>query len=86
MIIISTALKELGISVCEDGIKTAKLSDMIVTKWGDWPVEIFLSSSMFSDEAKQTRQLVTLSDDKQINVLSAESICVFKVLLSVLTY
>jgi hypothetical protein len=43
-------LRKLGMAVSETDIKTAKLSDMIFTKWGDWPVEIFLSSSSFSNE------------------------------------
>lgn len=66
--------------VSETSLKTANYSDMILSKWSDWPVEIYLSSTAFSNEAARTRKKISFKD-KSFYVLSAEAICVFKVLL-----
>jgi len=72
-----SVLRGLGIPISEDGVRFAKQTDMIVTKWGLFPVEIFLVSSEFQLEAEKTRKKISVGE-KSFYVLAPEAICVFK--------
>jgi hypothetical protein len=74
------ALASLGIVASVDQLALeASQKGLMVVRYGSYRVDLFTPSIPFSREAERTRRQVDL-DGRLVNFLSAEALCVFKLL------
>ncbi len=74
------ALRALGIDVDSTAAeREIEREGMLVVRWGDYRLAVFLPSMEFSWEAERTRVRHVI-DGKDVWFLSVEALCVFKLL------
>jgi hypothetical protein len=77
---VATALRQLGIEVDVDAARRAADAEgMVVLRYGDFRIDVFLPSIAFAWEAERTRVAARI-DGRDVWFLSAEALCVFKML------
>lgn len=77
---VAAALADLGLQVdATDLARDSRAKGLIVLRFGGYRVDLFTPSIPFSYEAARTRRAVDI-DGKYIYFLSAEALCVFKLL------
>lgn len=77
---VARALAPLGVAVdVAAATHEAEREGAVVLRWGDYRLDVFLPSIAFSWEAQRTRVRCRI-DDNDVWFLSAEALCVFKML------